>query len=207
MGAHVFVDNSNIFGGARRAAEAQEPGTPWPAVRVYYRNLFRLIEGSHQAITRVMAGSVPPGNEELWDYARQAGYNTGLLRRVSTDEGRLVEQGVDELLHLKIANVLLDYDPPQALVLATGDGRIGQYGTGFLQQAERALKRGWAVEVWSWREQLSRSYGRLADTAGGGLTIHELDPYYGQITFIAAGTYTVGARTVTLTGRVVARFP
>lgn len=108
-------------------------------------------------VTRVLAGSVPPGNEERWEYAKQGGYDTDLLRKIGTDDGRLAEQGVDELLHLKIANVLLDYDPPQTLILVPGDGRVGTFGTGFLQQAERALKRGWAVEIWSWRDGLSKS--------------------------------------------------
>ncbi len=132
MRAHVFADNSNIFGGAQQAADTYEPGIPWIAVRVYYRNLFRLIEGSHQVVTRVLAGSVPPGSEELWDYARQGGYDTALLKKIDTDNGRLAEQGVDEVLHLKIANVLLDHDPPQTLILATGDGRVGGVRHGVL---------------------------------------------------------------------------
>jgi hypothetical protein len=202
MGAHIFVDNSNIFGGSQRVAMAKE-GIPWVAVRVYYRHLFRLVEGSHAVITRVLAGSVPPGSEELWEYAKQGGYDTALLKKIGTDDGRLAEQGVDELLHLKVANVLLDHDPPQTLILTTGDGRVGAYGTGFVQQAERALKRGWAVEVWSWKEQLSRKYQQLAGSTGRNIKICELDPYYEKITFIKEGTYKQGA----IAGRPVGKFP
>lgn len=149
MARHVFVDNANIYGGAARAAQTIEPGTLWMSIRVYYRNLFNLIEGADVS-TRVLAGSVPPGNELLWQAARDLGYNTDLLRRVEQDDGRLIEQAVDEMLHLKIANALLDHDPPQTLVIASGDGRDSQWETSFPGQAERALKRGWDVEVWSW---------------------------------------------------------
>ena len=81
MDAHVFIDNSNIYGGAQRASYRHEPEAVWLAVRIYYRNFFRLIEGNDHPITRVLGGSVPPGNETLWKYARDAGYNTDLLKK------------------------------------------------------------------------------------------------------------------------------
>ena len=72
----------------------------------------------------MMAGSVPPGNDDLWAHAEDAGYQTDLLRKIEHDDGSLGEQAVDELMHLKIANVLLDFDEPQTLVLVTGDGKV-----------------------------------------------------------------------------------
>ena len=36
-------------------------------------------------------------------------------------------------------------------------------------------------------------------------TVHTLDPFYGSITFVKAGTYTVGDTTVTLADRVVSQ--
>jgi hypothetical protein len=213
---HVFVDNSNIFAGAQRVAKHVEAYVPWPAIRLYVRNFITLIEGSKPVATRVYAGSVPPGSEDLWQYARDRGYNTDLLRKVETDDGRLAEQGVDELLHLKIANVLLDADQPEVLVLATGDGRVTTYGTGFGLQAERALKRDWCVEVWSWREQLSGTFARLGKLYPGRLHVHELDPFYYSITFVKPGTYTVprsigpvslGNRSVVVADRVVSALP
>ncbi len=212
MTLHVFVDNSNIFGGAQRVAKHTEAYVPWPAIRLYVRNFITLIEGSQPVCTRVYAGSVPPGSEDLWRYARDMRYNTDLLRKVEKDDGRLAEQGVDELLHLKIANVLLDTDQPEVLVLATGDGSITTYGTGFGLQAERALKRGWKVEVWSWREQLSGTFAKLGKRYPGQLRVHELDPFYYAITFVKGGLYTVprsigpialGTRAVNVASRVV----
>ena len=203
MARHVFVDNSNIFGGAQRAAGVLEPEAMWPAVRVYYRNLFQLIEGDGDAATRVLAGSVPPGNDELWRHAQRLGYDTDLLRRVDGDDGRLVEQAVDEMLHLKIAIALLDHEPPQTLVIASGDGNEAPGGTSFPGQAERALRRGWLVEVWSWEEQLTSRYRNLCHAYPGQVTVQALDPFYRSITFVNAGTYRGDGATVTLAGRVV----
>lgn len=171
MAHHVFIDNSNIFGGAQSMSARVEKHVPWPALRVHFRNLALLVEGGQEVGSRVLAGSVPPGNDDLWNYARDMKYETNLLRKVEKDDGRLGEQGVDELLHLKIANLLLDSDDAQALVLVTGDGRVSQFGTGFALQAERALKRGWQVEIWSWKSALSPAFGKLATTHGGKIRI------------------------------------
>jgi hypothetical protein len=204
---HVFIDNSNIFGGAQRASQTHEPHFPRFAVRVYIPNLIKLIEGSRPVGTKAFAGSVPPGNDDLWAYAQRHGYNTDLLRRVEHDDGRLVEQGVDELLHLKIANALLDNEGANTLVLATGDGSVSDFGTGFVLQAERALKRGWEVEVWSWRGQLSRNFAKL-QVQGRTVTVRELDPFYFSTTFVRAGVYRDGSgKEVHVADRVVSSLP
>jgi len=205
MESHIFIDNSNVFGGAQRAAGEIEPEALWMAVRIYYKNFFRLIENGYQPTTKILAGSVPPGNEILWDHARSTGYNTNLLKRVASDDGRLVEQGVDEICHLKIANALLDHDPPQTLTLVTGDGNDSDFGTSFLRQAERALKQGWNVNVWSWKAQLSGKFQSLADRSTGKMKVQTLDPYYKSITFVQGGTWDVNGSTVNVSGRVVSK--
>ncbi|NCB43712.1 MAG: NYN domain-containing protein [Clostridia bacterium] len=203
MNSHIFIDNSNIFGGAQRAAATHEPDAVWKAVRIYYRNFFQLLERETNPVTKVLAGSVPPGNEVLWEHARRHGYNTDLLHRIERDDGRLVEQGVDEIAHLKIANVLLDYEPPQTLVLVTGDGNDSEFGTSFTKQAERALKRGWNVHVWSWEDQLSGKFARLSSFKTGKITVNLLDRYYRSITFVQGGSYDVNGSQVNVSGRVV----
>lgn len=187
MDAHVFVDNSNIFKGAQRAAQAIEPAVDRTLVRLYDRNFFELLERGFNPLTRVLAGSVPPGNEDLWQYARNGGYGTDLLRRVETLGGARKEQGVDEILHLKIAHVLLDYDPPQTLVIATGDAATSEFGTSFRDEVERALRRGWNVCIWSWRAQIGGKFQRQMERAKGAMTIHYLDDYYFEVTFGVGG--------------------
>lgn len=204
MPAHVFVDNSNVFGGAQRTADRLEPGIPWPAVRVYYRNLYRLLEGGREVLTRVMAGSVPPGNDDLWEYSRQAGYDADLLYKV-TAKGRVQEQGVDELLHLKMANATLDFAAPEMMIVATGDGAMSHYGTSFLGQIDRALQRGWDIEIWSWEDGCSKRLKEFALANKTRVALNILDSYYPRITFIQEGEYEIGesGATVSLKGRIV----
>lgn len=203
MSRHVFIDNSNIFGGAQRAAVSIEGNHIWKSIRVYYKNLFKLLENGGNVGGRVLAGSLPPGNDSLWDHARKHGYDTDLLRRVPNDNGKLVEQAVDEMLHLKIANTLLDNDAPQTLVIGSGDGAISNWNTSFPGQAERAARLGWQVEVWSWQEQLTTYYTKVAEKYPGRIHVNVLDPYYFSTTFVVGGKYSAKGGSVVLGERVV----
>lgn len=205
--AHMFIDNSNLIGGAQQAALERE-GAPWPAVRMYWRNFFELIESDYLPVTRCLAGSLPPGNDELWEYSRKHGYDTSLLKRVENDDGRAAEQAVDEVMHAKIAGVLLDYDPPQTLVLVTGDGNTSDFGTSFFQQVQRAIKRGWNVDVISWGGQLSKKFQLLAARHHDQITIIELEQYYPSITFLVEGNFHHKDGTpVHVRQRIVSRLP
>ncbi|PKY07360.1 hypothetical protein P168DRAFT_302305 [Aspergillus campestris IBT 28561] len=73
---------------------------------------------------------------------------------------RWVEQGVDEILHLKILESLLDTDDPATIVLATGDAAEAEFSGGFMKMVERALRRGWNVELVSFSKVTSNAYRR-----------------------------------------------
>ena len=186
---HIFLDNSNIFGGAQSSARAKE-NVPWQCVRIDYKRLFRLLlHGKSNRRTSMLAGSVPPGNEALWEAAREAGFDTTLLHRVDKDTGRLVEQGVDEVIHLKIANLLLDTEEPGVIVLATGDGKATEQGSSFTQQVRRAAKRGWLVEIWSWTDALSPALRNTRAEFPRNVKIFKLDEWYYSIIFLKGGVY------------------
>jgi hypothetical protein len=73
---------------------------------------------------------------------------------------RYKEQGVDEILHLKILQALNAKPTPapkgSTIVLATGDAKGGQFNRdGFLGAVREAIKRGWVVELWSFSEGVS----------------------------------------------------
>ncbi|KAG8221657.1 hypothetical protein J3R82DRAFT_1941 [Butyriboletus roseoflavus] len=77
---------------------------------------------------------------------------------------RYREQGVDELLQLKLHQAIAATDPPPpnaTIVLATGDGNVGQFNEeGFLGPVRLALQRGWKIELYAWQEGLSRAWKR-----------------------------------------------
>lgn len=166
-----------------------EKGIPHFAIRIDFRNFITLIERGRPRSVGVWAGSVPPGNEELWSHARDLGYNVDLLRRIQEDDGKLLEQGVDEMIHAKISDSILDYKAPQTLVLVTGDGSPTPSGTSFLRKADQALRHGWDVEIYSWFDQLSNKFLELARSGTGNMRVYSLDKWYNYIVFVKTGGY------------------
>ncbi|KAI2486415.1 Atrophin-1 multi-domain protein [Pyrenophora tritici-repentis] len=90
-----------------------------------------------------------------------------------------VEQGVDEILHLKMCQSIIDCEVPSTMVLATGDGAVAEMSDGFLAHVERALKRGWKVELISWGQQINSGYRKRQFRAKWAeqFTIIELDQF------------------------------
>ncbi|PFH51593.1 hypothetical protein AMATHDRAFT_142178 [Amanita thiersii Skay4041] len=86
-----------------------------------------------------------------------SGYGSATAQRI-----RYREQGVDELLQLKLHQAIAatdDVPEGSTIVLATGDGNVGQFNEdGFLGPVRTALKRGWRVELYSWEGALSRAW-------------------------------------------------
>ena len=91
----------------------------------------------------------------------------------------MIEQGVDGILHLKIFESVVDTDVPSTIVLATGDAAQAEYSQGFMAMVERALKKGWNVELVSWSKNISMMYSRpeWVRTWGQQFRIVYLDDY------------------------------
>lgn len=91
----------------------------------------------------------------------------------------MAEQAVDELLQMKLLESLIDTETPSTIVLASGDAAEAEYSGGFLKNVERALMKGWKVEVVSWHEGLSREYRneKFMRRWEGRIRIIELDEF------------------------------
>ena len=94
------------------------------------------------------------------------------------------EQLVDELIHLKMADSMLDADTPGTMVLATGDANVAEYSNGFFAYVERALRKGWKVELVTWKDSMATAYNKLKKTNAWGdqFMIIELDEFRAELT-------------------------
>lgn len=92
---------------------------------------------------------------------------------------KYIEQGVDEIIHLKMMESIVDVEQPTTIVLATGDAAQAEYSQGFLKMAERALKKGWRIELVSWSKNISQLYKKAAFRSEWGerFKVIELDDY------------------------------
>ncbi|KAL0936707.1 cell wall glucanase [Colletotrichum truncatum] len=92
------------------------------------------------------------------------------------------EQCVDEMLQFRMSDCVLDNEPG-IMVVVTGDGNPNESGfsDGFPKHVERALKKGWVVEVYSFKETCAEIWTNPHflndDRWAGRLSHHHLDRY------------------------------
>lgn len=171
-----------------------------------FSNFALIMERDRPAAKRVLVGSdrLPSIVE-----AEKLGYEANILDRVHKNKhttprvsrfrkgpqfpsgpeidgqsgNRWVEQGVDEILHLKILESLLDTDQPATIVLATGDAAEAEYSGGFMRMVERALQRGWTVELVSFSQVTSYAYRKkeFREKWGDRFRVIELDDYVEEL--------------------------
>jgi hypothetical protein len=156
-------------------------------VPMCFHNFSLVLERGRPAAKRVLVGS---DKFPVIQQAKAIGYETNILERVhkakemtprrkgllhgGVNSGissgsetnhvpapeKWVEQAVDEILHLKILESLIDADRPATIVLATGDAAEAEYSGGFMRMVERALEKGWMVELVSFKLNTSSAYKR-----------------------------------------------
>ena len=92
--------------------------------------------------------------------AQSAGSGSETTAAAQYAPEKWVEQAVDEILHLKMMESVVDAAEPATMVLATGDAAEAEYSGGFLKMVERALGKGWKVELACWKQNMSGAYKR-----------------------------------------------
>ncbi|MCJ1381912.1 hypothetical protein MMC17_005024 [Xylographa soralifera] len=117
-----------------------------------------------------------------------SGQSSGSDTNATHGPEKWVEQAVDEILHLKILESVVDAPTPSTIVLATGDAAEAEYSGGFLKMVERALTKGWRVEVVSFRHNTSGAYRRKEFRAMWGERFRtvELDPFVEELLGVQA---------------------
>src|SRR6266852_2260463 len=134
---HIFVDHSNMWGGARAASRIRDPQTPDELARISVPALDTALGGQRQGVaTKIVSGGIPPGMEGLWHQYEQRGYNTQQLFR----DPDWRERGVDHSIICHMWRLLArSVDAHTHLVLASGDGRRNEFATSFFEVLEEVL--------------------------------------------------------------------
>ena len=176
----IYWDNSNIFISAQEAAAEREGEAARWRVRVHFRNLYELARGGRPVHRAAAVGSVPPELRHVWNRLENEGIDVHLLERGAM-HGR--GQGVDQLLQTFMLRDTVDYNgDPGTAVLLTGDGSGFADGAGFHADLERMRRKGWRIEVLSWRHSCNRRMREWAEQNG---VFVALDDFYGGITFLS----------------------
>ena len=177
----VYWDNSNIFHEAQRFAEERGEGPDARyRVRINFDNILRLAHADRPLERAVAAGSIPPEMRHLWNRLESSGVEVRLYDRGNPERS---EQDVpDRVLQLRMLEDALDYNgDPGIAVLLTGDGAGYLEGAGFHSTLERMHRRGWRVEILSWRHACNQRMRQWAEENG---VFVPLDDFYDAITFM-----------------------
>ncbi len=152
--ALIYWDTSNIFISAKEVAAEREGESARARVRIHFRNLLTVAHANRPVLRAFAVGSIPPELRTVWNRLENEGVSIQLLERWSMGGG---EQGVDEALQVATLSDALDYNgDPGIAVLLTGDGSGFAEGRGFHANLERMHRRGWRIEVLSWRRSCNR---------------------------------------------------
>lgn len=169
----IYWDDSNIFISAEQVAIDREGEAVRSRVRIHFRNLLELARAGREIEHAVAVGSIPPELRHVWNRLENEGVTVHLLERGAV-QGR--EQGVDQVLQTAMLRDGFDYNgEPGIAVLLTGDG------AGFDADLERMRRRGWRVEVVSWRHSCNRRMREWAEENGQFIA---LDDFYDSVTFL-----------------------
>ena len=175
----IYWDNSNIFISAQQAAAELEGDAVRYRVRLDFRYLLELAAAGRDIEHAVAVGSVPPELRHIWNRLENEGVTVQLLER-GIIQGR--EQGVDQALQTAMLRDAFDHNgDPGIAVLLTGDGAGFDSGVGFHADLERMRRRGWRIEVLSWRHSCNRRMREWAEQYGVFIA---LDDFYDSVTFL-----------------------
>lgn len=148
---YIFIDHSNIWGGARLASKMNNPEIPDWLARIKIRFLDDILEGRKQGTSmKIVSGGVPPGMEGVWEEYKRAKYDTQCLFK---DEN-WKERGVDHTIIGHMWKILAQHrEHPVCLVLASGDGQRNEFGTSYFEVIKEVLShkiyQTWDVELYS----------------------------------------------------------
>ncbi len=163
----IYWDNSNIFISAQEAAVEREGEETRSRVRIHFRNLLALAHAGRSIERAIAVGSIPPELRQVWNRLENEDVEVRL---------------VDQLLQTFMLRDAVDYNgAPGIAVLLTGDGSGFADGVGFHADLERMHRRGWDIEVLSWRHSCNRRMREWAEQNGKFIA---LDDFYNSITFL-----------------------
>ncbi|MCY3870670.1 MAG: NYN domain-containing protein [Gemmatimonadetes bacterium] len=175
----IYWDDSNIFISAQQVAIDREGESVRSRVRIHFRNLLELACAGRKIEHAVAVGSIPPELRHVWNRLENEGVTIKLLERGAI-QGR--EQGVDQVLQTEMLRDGFDYNGnPGIVVMLTGDGAGFDDGVGFHADLERMRRRGWRIEVLSWRHSCNRRMREWAEENGKFIA---LDDFYDSLTFL-----------------------
>ena len=167
----IYVDDSNLWIEGKKAyAEAHKLLTSEdPRARFDIGKLHEVVAEGREVGGRILYGSKPPPVDTVWARVEEQGWKVDIKQK-SYHTGK--EKQVDVQLVADIVD-LVGQMKNGTVIIVSGD-------SDYIPAINKALTRGWKVEVWSWERALSADI-REHDRRGKGLRVEELNGHIHHI--------------------------
>uniref|UniRef100_A0A061S0Z5 K Homology domain-containing protein n=1 Tax=Tetraselmis sp. GSL018 TaxID=582737 RepID=A0A061S0Z5_9CHLO len=171
---HVFVDYSNIFISAQQGSAGISFINP--------QTLKDRVVNERTPLTLKVAGSV--GTDAQAEHCRRnwerAGFQQHFVVRQAGQGER--ELSIDEkIVGEAYQELAKDFPRQQTLIILTGDGAENHGWGSFKSVVQRAMLKGWKVELWCWSNTVSPVYRTFAKTYPGNFNLYQLDIHRREI--------------------------
>lgn len=171
----IVVDNSNIFiEGQKHSAKQKKVPKQYPtdrdpqdpSWRIDFGRLLSAVADGREVHQAILVGSRPPQNDTVWQAAKDSGFEVTVHDRSSQN----VEKAVDTELVAQGTEIICTTSEIMDLAILSGD-------RDFLPLVSVAHRRGWAVEMWAFKNayhpsgQMAMSVDRICPLDDVFLTI------------------------------------
>lgn len=174
---HIIWDNSNIFISGKNVCDKNEYKSG--CFRINFENLIDLAADGRPVEQVFCVGSVPPPTDSVWGHIEKLTGKKPELYERGAASGK--EQAIDQALQTRMLRLGYDFDPPETIILLSGDGRGFEQGVGFFSDIKRLHKAGWSVEILAWQDSCKREMREWADA---NALFVPLDTFYSSVTFL-----------------------
>ncbi len=179
---HILFDDSNVRYSPLMQEKRKELGTN---VHLNTAALKEIVENGRNIQTRSVVGSASTarGSQKLRNAWENVGYTIAIQQR-SPDKG---EQFVDQRIQSSITRILYEHTNAnynQTIVLVSGDGNKQPGVISFPDLLRMSLRQNFMVEVWAFKESMSREYYTLKKEFPTQVKLSFLNKHFDRIYYV-----------------------
>ena len=178
-GIYIFVDDSNIWIGAKKLhsrLKGYKTGEDH-RVRIDMGKVAVVLANRRTIKQGILYGSEPPPNDTLWNKIREKGFQVkSEHRHVITGKEKKVDTGF--VADITATAIRTPQDQRTTIIVVTGDADVIPAIKIVIEEEH------WKIEVYMWKQSLSQDLKNYATSHPKKVEVTPLDKYFNKIAFI-----------------------
>ena len=177
-GIYIFVDDSNIWIEAKKLQSKVKNFKTGEdhRIRIDVGRLADVVAGTRKIVKGTLYGSEPPPIDTIWEKIRQKGWivKTDERSKLTGKEKKVDTRLVAEMTALAVRTPV---EERSTIILVTGDADA-------LPAIEEAItEERWMVEVYRWKQAISKDLKKYAKEQSNRVQIKHLDHFLNRVSF------------------------